>query len=170
MTDIQWTLLFAAVLYATWAAYRHVRWKRGDYPEIRVVPMTDFNDRNNLFEVKVRATSKRLRAHLAQGLAEVEWKWRRFHGLPVIGRILDRIPALERRMELWGHECETQAAVLLYGDDEARYRAGEVRTLADYEGYHFDDWSDAKIEAEMLKLRDKARRWVRENEKRLMSV
>lgn len=66
-----------------------------------------------------------------------------------------------RDMEIMGHEIEVQAAVRVYGKDEAAYRADEARALTKYG--EFKGWSREKITAAMEGRSEAAARWVKRN-------
>lgn len=91
----------------------------------------------------------------AQEAYEVERK-----GNPA-GLALVRLDTSHRRdMELTSHEVETQAAVRVYGRDEAAYRAKEARSLhGGYDGI-FAGSTPARIEAAMRDRIPEARAWV----------
>lgn len=156
--------------YAVLTAALYALWLTGVFPRVRVKKLYDRNGRNSLFRVEVDPDAPDMLAVLAQEIAEVDWKWRRAHGLPAINLILDEIPALERRMELWGHEVEVQAAAMIYGADPERKRRTEARVMHAYSGYHFDDWTPDEIERAMRDHADDARKWVERNLERIQGA
>lgn len=84
------------------------------------------------------------------------------------GLALVRLDTSQRRdMELTSHEIETQAAVRLYGRDEAAYRAKEARSLhGGYDGI-FAGMTPAQLEAAMRDRTPEARAWVDRHIKRI---
>lgn len=65
-----------------------------------------------------------------------------------------------RDMELMGHECEVQAAALIYGRDRAVYRAAEaVRMQRGYDGL-FRRMTPDDIAARMAIHAPQSARWV----------
>ena len=72
----------------------------------------------------------------------------------------------KRRMEVMGHECEVQAAALIYRKPVDEYRRAEAgRMLAGYDGLFTG--SRAGLIAAMEARSDDARRWVRKHIKQL---
>lgn len=94
----------------------------------------------------------------AQEAYEVERKQHPF------GLALVRLDTSQRRdMELTSHEVETQAAVRVYGRQEAAYRAKEALSLhGGYDGI-FAGTTPARIECAMRDRTPKARAWVEDH-------
>lgn len=76
-----------------------------------------------------------------------------------------RFPPIQRELEYYARECETQAAALVYGDDEETYRIAEANALKAGTRYNgaYRSIAVGTIYDRMLKNRPAARRWVLAN-------
>jgi len=160
MTDAMFYALTipAGFLLLSIAGYR---WN----PAVKWKPLQNKNGENGLFHIAVDPNARHARAVLAQEIAERRWRWSHGFGVPGLQLILQRIPAVNRAMELWGHEVEVQAAVLIYGVNENQKRNSEAWVMANSDGYEFKTagWDTDRVEAQMLKRSAKAAKWVRRN-------
>ena len=136
-------------------------------PKVKWKPLHGKNGENSLFHISMDPDARYARAVLAQEIAERRWKIARGYGIPLLQLILQRIPSMDRAMELWGHEVEVQAAATIYGLDINEYRRKEARSMSQSSKYEFDNWTSAKIAREMIRLESKASKWVRRNMKRI---
>ncbi|MFV0383862.1 hypothetical protein [Paracoccus sp. (in: a-proteobacteria)] len=75
-----------------------------------------------------------------------------------------------RRMEIMGHEVEVQAAALILGRDQTRYRAAEIAAMKRGYGGLFDAMSNRDLRMAMAARSAEARKWVRTNRARLMRM
>ena len=138
-------------------------------PKVKWKPLHGKNGENSLFHIAMDPDARYARAVLAQEIAERRWKIARGFGIPGLQLILQRIPAMNRAMELWGHEVEVQAAALIYGADEDGHRGSEAWAMSQNSSYGFydADWSTDTIISKMSKRSRKARKWVHSNVKLL---
>lgn len=70
-----------------------------------------------------------------------------------------------RRMEVMGHECEVQAAALIYGKDANAYRYAEAKRMSAGYGSLFKGMSVDSLMAAMAYHGEKAGPWVCRNRK-----
>jgi len=75
-------------------------------------------------------------------------------------------PAVRRRLEIIGHEVETQAAVRLYGVDEHDYRQTEATDMIGYYS-EFRDFHAHGLARAMETVAPQAKAWVEKNESRI---
>jgi len=138
-------------------------------PKVKWKPLQNKNGENGLFHIAVDPNARHARAVLAQEIAERRWRWSHGFGIPGLQLILQRIPAVNRAMEIWGHEVEVQAVSLLYTRDEDEHRRDEAWAMAGSESYEFKSagWSAERIERKMQKRSRKAEDWVRRNRQRI---
>ncbi|MDP5307923.1 hypothetical protein [Paracoccus spongiarum] len=94
--------------------------------------------------------------------------WEAMHKANPVNLLRTRLSATARReMEVMGHECEVQAACLIYDRDPAEYRVAEAdRMKRGYDGL-FAAVTRAQLRAAMEARSDEARRWVRQHRDRL---
>lgn len=92
--------------------------------------------------------------------------WESMHKMDPINlmfRVFLRSKKDRRKFEYMGHECEVQAAVLIYGHNVNHYRTAEAMAL--HRGYDglFAHMTVEQIAAEMRARSEKAKAWVRAN-------
>ena len=73
-------------------------------PKVKWKRLHGKNGEATLFHIAVDPDARFARAVLAQEIAERRWRWARGFGVPLLQLILQRIPAMSRARELWGHE------------------------------------------------------------------
>lgn len=112
------------------------------------------NGRNRPLHVIIDPTVPYYKAVLAQEI------WESIYKTNPINLFKSRSKSGQREMELMSHEIEVQAAVLLYGVDEATYR--KIESSAMQRGYG-GLFKGVDVETEMARLRSDAARWVRDN-------
>ena len=131
-------------------------------PKIKVADLDGRNAKNNAFRVVIDPDVPFRAAVLAQELYEAEAKRDPVRAIEVR---LDS--SAERKLEITGHEVEVQAAALIYGQDEAAYRAKEAASMHRGYGGLFRDMPVAEIIAAMEARKPTARQWVERNRVRL---
>lgn len=101
----------------------------------------------------------------AQELWEAAYKLNPVHALRV--RLSD---SARRDMEIMGHECEVQAAVMIYNDKEAPRRQREAEAMR--RGYHglFGRMTVPQIVAALERRSAEARRFVESSRARLVRL
>lgn len=97
-------------------------------------------------------------------LAQEAWEsMHKMDPVKLLFRVFKRSDADRREFEYMGHECEVQAAWIIYGLEPARYRPAEAKRMQrGYDGL-FKKMSVALIESEMRERSYKAERFVRDN-------
>lgn len=100
----------------------------------------------------------------AQELWEALWK------LNPVNLLLRFLPRYRRRMETISHEVEVQAAAMLYGLNVDTYRFREASRMTLGYGGLFEDLTPEQLNDEMRKYSQRAKTWVRTNQKRLEKI
>ena len=124
-------------------------------PSVEITDLDGRNARNNAVRVQIDPD-----APCRPGVAAQEI-WEAMHKQSPVTAVLVRADKdAQRRMEVMGHEVETQAAVRFCGADESAYRAKEARVM--HRGYDglFADMTEAEIVARMQDRSAAARGWV----------
>lgn len=65
------------------------------------------------------------------------------------GAVTTKLSTFRRSLELLGHEVEVQAAVQIYGVNEARYRRLEAESMVKHAKYGFGGWWPYEVELAM---------------------
>lgn len=131
-------------------------------PIVKKERMSGKNGENRPLFVKVDPSHDRWRAVLAQEI------WESIHKTNPVNLIRTRFSdSAQRKMEIMGHECEVQAAKIIYGVDTAAYRAREARAMHNGYGRIFKDMAPDIIADKMEARSNEARRWVEKNISRL---
>ena len=131
-------------------------------PKVRIDDLDGRNAKNNAFRVVIDRSVPFRAAVLAQELYEAERKQDPIRAIEIR---LDS--SAERQLEIEGHAVEIAAAVLLYGQDEAAYRAKEAASMHRGYGGLFRDMPVAEIIAAMERQSARAEGWVQKNRARL---
>ena len=84
--------------------------------------------------------------------------------------MLFRTPWGIRRLELYGHEVEVEAAVMLYGQDRPNYRQSQAKEMQSYTRYPFGAWTIKQVREGMEANHKAARRFVVNNLTRLRQI
>ena len=97
-------------------------------------------------------------------LAQEAWEsMHKMDPVKLLFRVFKRSDDYKCEFEYMGHECEVQAARIIYGVEPASYRLAEAKRLQrGYDGL-FKKMSVALIESEMRERSEKAERFVRNN-------
>jgi hypothetical protein len=103
------------------------------------------NGHNTLFTVTIRRSPLQ-----AAVFAQELWESNHSH--------LRLLPSSRRKMEIFSHEVEVQAAQLLYGVPHAQYRMEESRRMTGYP--HLKGMTPEEIERAMRAQAGEALKWV----------
>lgn len=126
-------------------------------PRVEVTELDGVAGTNNVFRIKIDPNARCPQGTYAQELWEARFK-RSPEGLATL---VDS--SAQRRMEIMGHEVETQAAVIYCDADAATYRAEEARDMfLGYQGL-FAGTNPGKIAEQMSDKSKEAKRWVDRN-------
>jgi hypothetical protein len=132
--------------------------KQGFFPIVKREKLKGANGRNWPLLVIMDPDASMYKAVLAQEIYES------IHKTNPINLLKTRSGKGAQELELMGHEIEVQVAVLLYGVKEHEYRKREALSMKGYK--QFKGWDAERIEAEMQKKTNEAKKWVSKNHKR----